>query len=520
MSVNISTSDQGLGLGPLAELAWRDFWRHPKAGNGQEGPVRLFFLNHFPALGYLAALVLLVVGTYGILGIREATDQQYEQELANPFIWWVSVLKDTESTASRDAAGSLLPEHFWQQEVPYLRYRLHLVPDGKTTTRDALGRSFQPADPALEQAAANLVWPEDPELFLASARAGGRYGIVLTRFLYERILGYTETPEFPLVVHKWSRREHAVPIPVLGVVEYLPDGEFLISEEFVEAFVSGTWREQLFTSQAWVWLTNGAGGDAALEAVSQAEVRLRDALAGLEMNPSLEVTGLEGQPALFLRFAEDRVARAHLLQALAKSELLGGSWTYKTGQDRVDDAGRRIRYDRVAYVVEQDVDLVAAMVDYCREVGLQIDASILLRAGALVRGREHFLSQSRMVLWLNWAAALGLLITVMMYKTHGGIHNFGVYLALGGQESDGYRIAALQFFTIFAGFLTSVILASVAVVTLGAREGGAFYAFFPWDPGYGGPLLGMTIVAFGAIVFIRAYLHHRLWPSQMILYRE
>ncbi len=519
MSQTPTSHDLRLNPQPLLELAYRDFWRHPKAGNGQEGAMRLFFLNHFPALAYLLAMLLLVVGTYLILGIREATDRQYEAELANPFNWWVSVSKDPTAKLPVEGGGSLLPERFWRDDAPYYRYTLHLLPKGSSMPRDARGRSFQPDDPVLENAARNLVWPQDPETFRAAVGRDGFYGLVITRFLYERILEYDSVPEFP-TVRTWVQRRQDVPIPVLGIVEYLPDGEFLISEAFAETFVSGTWRTRLFPRQAWLWQEGEEDYEAGEAAVELAEERFSEALSDLEVPfESLEVTGYEGHPALFVQFPDQGVDRARFLEALVKSDLIGGKWSFDTMDEEIK-AGDRIRYDRVAYVVEQDLDLVTEMVEYCREQDLEVDASILLRAGALVRGREHFLKQSNMVLWLNWGAALGLLVTVMMFKTHRGIHNAGVYLALGGRASDGYLMAALQFLMIFAALLIAVTLTSLGLAAAGLRQAEGFHAFLPWDATYFVPLLGMATLAFAAIIFVRMYLHRRLWPASMILYRE
>lgn len=111
-------------------------------------------------------------------------------------------------------------------------------------------------------------------------------------------------------------------------------------------------------------------------------------------------------------------------------------------------------------------------------------------------------------------------MTVMLYKTHRGIHNFGACLALGGRADDGYKFIALQFFGILFVLLVPLSLAAFVLVGLGMQQQEGFYAFLPWDLDYCRPLGLIAVLAFVAIVLIRVYLYRRLWPAQMILYRE
>ena len=523
-------------------LTFFDFIRHPRKKGSK------LVMWGAPGLVFGTILLLFFI-LFLVSGSRKGTIEQFQKELSNPFLWQTYV----SGNAVERIGSDLYKEKSGFQRL-YFSFR---KPGKENREIDLPGRTMDCTDQLAPIFREQIVPANgiDPGILLADNSA---FGIIMTKNGLEK-LGYKidslakgplpEKIEFVFHVQGSKNRGGSsdsiayIPIPVLGVSENLPYGDFIMSEGFMQIYHKGELNMKLLTDYAYVQFKPVLQEEEILDFRTKSREVFAELKKKLELKEGLELDEVEqedvdGHEKIYLGLAgapaNDNNVYFFVFKQIVNKTVAALGWKKKYlfdfGEKRfqMEFDASTARYRHWNFTMIQNINRVNDFISKCQKEDLFVDTSIVEKVKSLRKSSKMFNAMFNATWWGALIFSIGIMVIIFWFDSFRRIHNIGVLFALG---------ASIWFYLIMAVTQLSIVCIICMLLTFGFIEPVVNPIICGWinhwiDPQqsmivYHGLSSGEQVIMFFiifsstiALVTLMKYFIFNKYPSELIGYQD
>jgi energy-coupling factor transporter ATP-binding protein EcfA2 len=408
-------------------LCFFDFIRHPR----KKGSMCIMW---GPPILIFSTILFLICSVFFISGANKGTTAQYNRELDNPFLWCTYV--------NGENVWKIPEDQDLYQGKPFGFERLYCSfrNSYKKSEVDLSGRTMNSEEELAKKVRESLLWPKTEAEKQSVLNKNNFFGIVITEHALRQKLGYQDIyppPDVEFVFHMSTNVY--VPLPVLGIADKLPYGDFVFSEGLVQSVRSGRFLERIKTDHLHIEFTPRLN-----EAkCARFEEILKDNLTELaksdEIGKDIELAQIcpetyKSKNQIYMKL--DKPTYYFYLTRLIEKSISELDPSLKYNLDLGSacckmDYDQKTNYTHWVFLMKKKHRIVKRFIEESLKANLFVDTSILSKVESLEKTMNIFNAIFKSLNIGSVLLSLGIIAIIFWFDSYRRIHNIGVLFGLG-----------------------------------------------------------------------------------------